>query len=83
MEIRNATKNDIEGFKDVVNLSDFRTHQFGKDYGLEMLDGLFEGLLSRVVIVVDENGTVKYAEQVPEIGQEPNYKAPLYALLDE
>lgn len=72
-----------EGIENVENLSDFKTHQFGKDYGLEMLDGKFEGLLSRVVIVLDENGVVKYTEQVPEIGQEPNYKAPLYALLDE
>ena len=72
-----------EGIENVVNLSDFRTHPFGKDYGLEMLGGIFEGLLSRVVIVVDENGIVKYTEQVPEIGEEPNYKAPLYALLDE
>ncbi len=72
-----------EGIENVVNLSDFKTHQFGKDYGLELLDGKFEGLLSRVVIVLDENGVVKYTEQVPEIGQEPNYKAPLYALLDE
>ncbi|MBT8257766.1 MAG: thiol peroxidase [Bacteroidia bacterium] len=72
-----------EGLENVITLSDFRTHQFGKDYGLEMLGGKFEGLLSRVVIVLDENGIVKYTEQVPEIGQEPNYKAPLYALLDE
>ena len=32
------------------------------------------------VIVTDENGNVLYTEQVPEIGEEPNYKAALEAL---
>ena len=72
-----------EGIENVVMLSDFKTHQFGKDYGLDMLGGKFDGLLSRVVIVLDENRTVKYTEQVPEIGQEPDYKAPIDALLNE
>jgi thiol peroxidase len=35
------------------------------------------------VIVLDENGIVRYTEQVPEIVDEPNYKVSLYALLDE
>jgi thiol peroxidase len=30
--------------------------------------------------VVDENGIVKYTEQVPEIVQEPNYEAAFAAL---
>ncbi|WGD34707.1 thiol peroxidase [Olleya sp. YS] len=72
-----------EGIENVMMLSDFKTGQFGKDYGLEFSTGAFEGLHSRVVIVLDENGIVKYTEQVPEIGEEPNYKASLYALLDE
>ena len=69
-----------EGLDDVVSLSDFKTGNFGKDYGLEMIDSAFEGLLSRCVIVADENGTIVYTEQVPEIGQEPNYEAALNAL---
>lgn len=69
-----------EGLEDVIMLSDFKTHQFGKDYGLEMSSSIFQGLLSRVVLVVDENGTVVYGEQVPEIGQEPDYEAALNAL---
>jgi thiol peroxidase len=69
-----------EGLENVINLSDFRTGNFGKEYALEMLDGGFEGLLSRVVIVLDENGIIKYTEQVPEIGTEPNYEAALAAL---
>jgi thiol peroxidase len=38
------------------------------------------GLLSRCIIVADEDGTVLYTEQVPEITIEPNYKAALEAL---
>ncbi|WP_395064634.1 thiol peroxidase [Flavobacterium sp.] len=69
-----------EGIENVVNLSDFNSGSFGKDYGLEMTDGPLSGLHSRVVVVLDENGTVKYAEQVSEIADEPNYDAALNAL---
>jgi len=69
-----------EGLDDVVMLSDFKEAAFGKDYGLLMTNGIFDGLLSRCVIVLDKDGLVKYTEQVPEIGQEPNYEAALNAL---
>lgn len=69
-----------EGLDQVVNASDFRTGDFGKNYGLTIVDSVLEGLHSRVVIVLDENGIIKYTEQVPEIAQEPNYKACLVAL---
>lgn len=69
-----------EGLENVINLSDFKTGSFGKDYGLEILDGPLAGLSSRVVIVLDQNGTVQYAEQVPEIANEPNYEAALASL---
>lgn len=69
-----------EGLENVVNLSDFNTGAFGKNYGLEMTDGPLAGLHSRVVIVLDENGTVLYAEQVSEIAAEPNYEAALAVL---
>ncbi|WP_055436971.1 thiol peroxidase [Lacinutrix algicola] len=72
-----------EGIENVIMLSDFKTGQFGKDYGLEFTTGPLEGLHSRAVIVLDENGIVKYTEQVQEIVDEPNYKASLSALLDE
>lgn len=65
----------------VINLSDFRERNFGKDYGLEMIDGPLEGLLSRVVIVLDENGKILYTEQVKDIGNEPDYLEALKTLL--
>ena len=69
-----------EGLENVENLSDFNTGKFGKDYGLEITDSVLSGLHSRVVIVLDEKGIVKYAEQVPEIADEPNYEAALASL---
>ncbi|MEZ4778695.1 MAG: thiol peroxidase [Flavobacteriaceae bacterium] len=69
-----------EGLENVEMLSDYKTGQFGKDYSLEITKSAFQGLHSRVVIVLDETNTVIYSEQVPEIGQEPNYDAALKAL---
>ncbi|NNM23732.1 MAG: thiol peroxidase [Flavobacteriaceae bacterium] len=69
-----------EGIENVEMLSDYRTGSFGKDYQLEITKSAFTGLLSRAVIVLDENNKVIYTEQVPEIGQEPNYQAALNAL---
>lgn len=69
-----------EGLENVIMLSDFKTGDFGKDYGLMITNGIFDGLLSRCVIITDETGTVTYSEQVPEIGQEPNYDAALKSL---
>lgn len=65
-----------EGIDHVVMLSDFRS-DFGSTYGVLMVDGAFKGLLSRAVIVIDPEGKIIYEEQVPEIGQEPNYEAAL------
>lgn len=63
-----------EGLDKVESLSDFRG-SFGDDYGLILVDSPMKGLLSRAVIVADENNQVIYTEQVPEIVQEPNYEA--------
>jgi len=71
-----------EGIDKVETLSDFRDGNFGKAYHVEFTDGPLQGLHSRAVVVVDENGTVTYSEQVPEIVDEPNYKAALEALMD-
>ncbi|UUC45112.1 thiol peroxidase [Flavobacterium cerinum] len=69
-----------EGLTNVVNLSDFRDGNFGKEYGLTITDGPLAGLHSRAVIVLDENGVVQYSEQVSEIVDEPNYDNALAAL---
>jgi len=69
-----------EGIKNVEMLSDFKDGNFGKAYKLEFTDGPLAPLHSRAVMVLDEKGTVLYSEQVPEIVDEPNYKAALQAL---
>lgn len=69
-----------EGLDNVVCLSDFKDGSFGNAYALTIADGPLAGLHSRVVIVLDEQGNVKYSEQVPEIADEPNYENALAAL---
>lgn len=68
-----------EGLNNVETLSDFRG-TFGDDYEVTITDSPMKGLLSRAVIVTDENDKVVYTEQVSEIANEPNYEAALAAL---
>ncbi len=69
-----------EGLQNVVSASDFKDGSFGIDYGVTIADSPLAGLHSRAVVVLDEEGTVKYTEQVPEIAQEPDYESALKAL---
>jgi thiol peroxidase len=69
-----------EGIENVENLSDYKTGDFGKDYGLAFKTGPFETLLSRCIIVIDSDGTILHTEQVMEIADEPNYDSALEAL---
>lgn len=69
-----------EGITNVTTLSGFRNSDFGKAYGIEIIDGAFTGLYARSIVVVDEKGVVKYTELVPEIAQEPDYDSALAAL---
>jgi thiol peroxidase len=69
-----------EGITNVIPLSGFRDTKFGREYGLEIIDGPFAGLYSRCLVVVDESGKISYTQQVPETAQEPDYDAALAAL---
>ena len=71
---------ETEGIKNVKTLSTFRAPEFGKDYGLTVVTGPLAGLLSRAVVVVGPDGKVKYAQQVPEITEEPDYESALNVL---
>jgi thiol peroxidase len=64
-----------EGLANVVSLSELRKFEFGETYGVRITDGPLAGLMSRAVVVLDENQKVVYTEQVSEIVQEPNYEA--------
>lgn len=69
-----------EGIERVSSVSELRNRDFGNDYGVRIIDGPLAGLLSRAVIVIDENGKIVYSEQVPEIAQEPDYQSAIEAL---
>lgn len=64
----------------ILLLSDFRTRQFATDYGLTIVNGPLAGLLSRAVLILDEEHKVVYTERVNDITQEPNYEAALASL---
>ena len=69
-----------EGLDNVVPASAFRSPDFGKTYGVTLVDGPMKGLLARAVVVVDGAGKVIHTELVPEIAQEPDYNAALAVL---
>lgn len=68
-----------EGIENVTSGSAFRS-SFGEDYGVTFKTGPLTGLLSRAVVVIDENGKVTYTEQVAETTEEPDYDAAVNAL---
>jgi thioredoxin-dependent peroxiredoxin len=69
----------IEGLNDVVPLSMMRGRAFAKDYGVLIVDGPFEGVTARAVVVVDPDELVRYAQLVADVGSEPDYDAALTA----
>lgn len=70
-----------EGLNNVISTSSMRDEKFGNDYGVRIVDGPMAGLLARAVVVIDEQGIVKYTELVPEIVNEPDYEKALAQLL--
>jgi thiol peroxidase len=68
-----------ENVRNMQTLSDARDHSFGRNWGV-LIDGLPLPLLARSVFVVDDKGTVVYAEIVHEVTEHPNYEAALAAL---
>jgi thiol peroxidase len=67
-----------EGLDRVVTASAFRS-TFGRDYGVTIADGPLQGLLARAVVVIDGAGTVRHAELVAEVANEPDYAKALAA----
>ncbi|HLR34772.1 MAG TPA: thiol peroxidase [Tissierellales bacterium] len=54
----------------VITLSDHKDLSFGMNYGFVMEE---LRLLSRGIVVMDENNIVKYVEYVKEVGEHPDY----------
>jgi thiol peroxidase len=68
-----------EHVANMQTLSDVHNHSFGQSYGV-LIEGLPLSLLSRAIFVIDKNGTITYAQYVPEVASEPNYDAALAAV---
>lgn len=69
-----------EGIENLIAASAFRSPEFAREYGIEMVDGPLAGLLARAVVVIDATSRIVYTELVSEITHEPNYEAALKAL---
>ncbi len=67
---RFCAANDIEN---VYTASAFRS-DFGKEYGVELLDGPLRGLFARCLILLDEDGKVMGTSLCEEITNEPDYE---------
>ena len=52
-----------EGIENVTTASTFKS-TFGADYGVTLVDGKFEGILARAVVIVGPDGNVKHTEMV-------------------
>jgi len=67
------------GIDNITVLSDFQTKAFGKAYGTLINESVLKGVEARVIFVI-KDGKVTYKQLVPEIKQEPDYKAVLQAI---
>jgi len=65
------------GVEKVKTFSDYRERSFGLAYGVLVKE---LKLLARAVFIVDDQDYVRYAELVPEIGQEPDYERILHTV---
>ncbi len=68
-----------EGLDRVHGVSDLRDKDFGKRYGVSIVDGPLAGLLARAVVVIGGDGKVKHSQLVAEVADEPDYAAALAA----
>jgi thiol peroxidase len=59
-----------ENVKKMQLLSDFKGHEFGRDYGVYMEE---LGLMARCLFIIDRDGKIAYTQLVSDTGQEPNY----------
>lgn len=66
-----------EGIENVKTISDYKSRDFGKQYGTYIKE---LGLLTRSVFVVDENNKVVYVEYCEEVTSQPNFEEVLKVL---
>jgi thioredoxin-dependent peroxiredoxin len=68
-----------ENVEKVACLSDHRTADFGKQYGVLIASGPLARCLARAIFVVGPDDTIKHVEYCSEIAEHPDYDAALNA----
>ncbi len=63
----------VEGVNNIIPLSQFRSPDFAKSYGVHIAEGPLRALAARAVFLVDSENTICYTELVDDIGKEPDY----------
>lgn len=63
----------INGIKNVMTGSGFRS-DFGRRYGVEIIDGPLRGLYARSLVIIGLDGKVMGSQLVEEITNEPDYE---------
>ncbi len=71
---------DDRKINNVTGLSAIRHAGFGENYGVQIMEGPLAGMFARAVVVLDENNTVVYTQQIEDIENEPDYAAAFRAL---
>jgi thiol peroxidase len=64
----------------VTSLSAIRHAGFGNNYGVLIEEGPLAGMFAPSVVVLDENNTVVYREQIEDVCAEPDYAEACRAL---
>ncbi len=59
-----------EGIDNVIAVSDYNGHEFGKEYGFLVKENQ---LLARGIVIVDKEGKISYVEYVPESTDEVDF----------
>ncbi|MDE5833638.1 MAG: thiol peroxidase [Desulfovibrio sp.] len=72
-----ARWSEAANINNLQTLSDYKTVDFGKNYGVLIKE---LRLLARAVFVIDAAGVIAYEQLVPEITNQPNFAAVLEAV---
>ncbi|WP_128894759.1 thiol peroxidase [Longirhabdus pacifica] len=65
------------GIENVITLSDYKTNDFGKSYGVLIKELALD---MRSIFVVDQHDKIAYAEYLSEMTNHPNYEAAMEAV---
>jgi len=68
---------DLNSITNVVTLSDYKTSSFGINYGLLIKE---LNLLARTILILDKTNTLRYAQLVEELTNQPDYDKALTQL---